>query len=158
MAALSALLKTWVLLQTLCLALAQVVSGQGRLRPALLRFSSFILGVSGDKGPCALDFLRWCYSLCAVLVLVEAIKMLEVESTQIYSRRPSGFIACMHKRDELEMGFLLQRQNEIGLSSVDYHPYCLWTLFQGCAVTWGTFFMAKKIFINGRMEETFFSF
>lgn len=35
MAALSALLKTWVLLQTLCLTLAQVVSGQGRLKPAL---------------------------------------------------------------------------------------------------------------------------
>lgn len=51
MAALSALLKTWVILQTLCLALAQVVSGQGRLRPALLRLCSFILGFNGIKGP-----------------------------------------------------------------------------------------------------------
>lgn len=35
MAALSALLKTWVILQTLCLALAQVVSEQGKMRPVL---------------------------------------------------------------------------------------------------------------------------
>lgn len=36
MAALSALLKTWVILQTLCLALAQVVSGWGKLSATLL--------------------------------------------------------------------------------------------------------------------------
>lgn len=51
MAALSALLKTWVILQTLCLALAQVVSGQGQLGPAQLRLCFSILGFSGDKGP-----------------------------------------------------------------------------------------------------------
>lgn len=35
MGALAALLKTWVILQTLCLALAQVVSEQGKMRPVL---------------------------------------------------------------------------------------------------------------------------
>lgn len=35
MATLSALLKTWVILQTLCLALAQVVSERGKMRPVL---------------------------------------------------------------------------------------------------------------------------
>lgn len=39
MAALSGLLKTWVTLQTLCLALAQVVSGDGE-GPVRLRFIS----------------------------------------------------------------------------------------------------------------------
>lgn len=51
MAALSALLKTWVILQALCLALAQVVSGQALLGPAQLRLCFFILGFSGDKDP-----------------------------------------------------------------------------------------------------------
>lgn len=45
MATLSALLKTWVILQTLCLALAQVVSERGKMRRC------FTLELSGDKGP-----------------------------------------------------------------------------------------------------------
>lgn len=56
MAALSALLKTWVILQTLCLALAQVVSEQGRLRPALFWGSVGIRPLG--KGQWALDVLR----------------------------------------------------------------------------------------------------
>ena len=70
MAALSALLKTWVILQTLCLALAQVVSGQGRLRPALLRLTSIIQEFQGiracETGQWAPDIFKRCYRLCAV--------------------------------------------------------------------------------------------
>lgn len=45
MAAPSVALKTWVILQTLCLALAQVVSAQWRMRCALLQ------AMWGDEGP-----------------------------------------------------------------------------------------------------------
>lgn len=44
MAALSGLLKTWVTLQILCLALAQVVSRRKRFRPAQLGFVSLVHG------------------------------------------------------------------------------------------------------------------
>lgn len=42
MATLSAFLKTWVILQTLCLALAQVVSEQGKMKPVLFWSSAGI--------------------------------------------------------------------------------------------------------------------
>lgn len=71
MAALSALLKTWVILQTLCLALAQVVSGRGRLGPAqfgicLVFWGSVGIGSPG-KGQQALNVSSWCSQLCAAL-------------------------------------------------------------------------------------------
>lgn len=59
MAALSALLKTWVILQTLCLALAQVVSERGKMRPVL--FSSSVGIKAPGKVWRAGKVWRWCY-------------------------------------------------------------------------------------------------
>lgn len=76
MAAPSVALKTWVILQTLCLALAQVVSAQWRMRCALLQ------GMWGDEGPqvrwgdrgFSVDVSRKCKMLWGPVTEIRGVK------------------------------------------------------------------------------------
>lgn len=90
MAALSALLKTWVILQTLCLALAQVVSGRGRLGPAQFGICFCILGFSGNripwKGPAGSKCLKLVFSIvcCFVCWLRHCLYSIHVQENRSF--------------------------------------------------------------------------
>jgi len=71
---------------------AETCASQAELTPFILRVRwGFWAAGNGQRG---LDVLRWFYKLCCASVLVEVIKMLRIEPTQVYVWQSPGFLVC----------------------------------------------------------------
>lgn len=140
MAALSALLKTWVILQTLCLALAQVVSGQGAYRPLFCGSVWFrasgkswcdVKGCLGAGGS-HLNAAGWCSKGLSVVIILLC-------SMHVKERAWNEFFCCGEKMkpDYLLWIIILIVSGLLSRLKIRLRRYC-WR--QGYAITWAPFF------------------